>query len=146
MCAVAAGAGAGAGAGAAAGGAAAAGAGAAAAAGAAASFRSGIMRGHVSETHLSTLLPVGTHVDGATNNPNNRGRRRDRGHRRVRERKRSFLSHLYHINAIFLPRQAQDKHRESTQKRDDAFSSQVGHATSARECGAKNGTFCAIYI
>jgi hypothetical protein len=27
-----------------------------------------------------------------------------------------FLSHLY-INAVFLPRQARDKHRESTQKR-----------------------------
>jgi len=26
------------------------------------------------------------------------------------------LSHLY-INAVFLPRQARDKHRESTQKR-----------------------------
>jgi hypothetical protein len=32
-------------------------------------------------------------------------------------RKRHFLRHLY-IKCIILPRQARDKHRESTQKRD----------------------------
>ena len=36
-------------------------------------------------------------------------------------RKRLFLSHLY-INVIVLPRQARDKHRESTQKQAAVFS------------------------
>jgi hypothetical protein len=40
----------------------------------------------------------------------------------VVRRKRHFLSHLY-IKAIILPRQARDKHRESTPKREWRFSS-----------------------
>jgi len=42
-----------------------------------------------------------------------RGARDCKGAQRMR--KRSFLSHLY-IKPIILPRQARDKHRESTQK------------------------------
>ena len=63
--------------------------------------------------------------------------------------KRLFLSHLY-LNTIILPRQARDKHGESTQKREimrfvqgdpalEALMQEVG-------LGAKNATFCAIYI
>jgi hypothetical protein len=40
----------------------------------------------------------------------------------VVRRKRHFLSHLY-IKAIILPRQARDKHRESTPKKEWRFSS-----------------------
>ena len=37
------------------------------------------------------------------------------GRKDAQVRKRVFLRHLY-INAMILPRQARDKHRESTQK------------------------------
>ena len=89
-----------------------------------------------SKSELGPRTSVGTHVDGATNNPNNRGRRRDRGHRRVRERKRSFWSHLYHINAIFLPRQAQDKHGENS-KKSTVFLQNGAHSTSKKH--TRNG-------
>eukprot|EP01046_Picozoa_sp_COSAG06_P007602 COSAG06_NODE_372_length_16686_cov_16.467354_16_plen_81_part_00 len=63
--------------------------------------------------------------------------------------KRLFLSHLY-LNTIILPRQARDKHGESTQKREimrfvqgdpalEALMQEVG-------LGAKNATFCATFI
>jgi hypothetical protein len=38
------------------------------------------------------------------------------GKKQTQVRKRHFLSHLY-IKCIILPRQARDKHRESTQKK-----------------------------
>ena len=62
-------------------------------------------------------------------------------------RKRHFLSHLY-IKCIILPRQARDKHRESTQK-SAVFSQAEGHAaalptgwSTARHVGKKKRTFC----
>jgi hypothetical protein len=57
-----------------------------------------------------------------------------------RGKKTPFLRHLF-IKCSNLPRQARDEHRESTQKRDDAFSYRCSgrHATRSRDAGAARG-------
>jgi hypothetical protein len=63
------------------------------------------------------------------------------------------LSHLY-INAVFLPRQARDEHRENSMKTLRLLGSQVEvvpedsvlHFDELWVPGAKNATFCAVHV
>ena len=66
-------------------------------------------------------------------------------------RKTAFLRYHFILEPECLPRQARDKHRETTQKK-GPFSSCVcyqlanAYSTILTAPGAKNATFCAIYI
>ncbi len=64
--------------------------------------------------------------------------------------KNAYLLRHFILNPIILPRQARDKHRESTHKRDDAcfLQARIGSvlAPFAARVVRKTPLFCAIYI